>query len=456
MGLILPQEVEVCIAINFKHYIEKGYKIPTKTSHDGTVQYSRNTPVYVNVLDLPRRSNVQVKCTCDYCGKEFMRQYGAINKILHSSNPKISCEAKLCCNYKKSETLTGRMKQSFSEWCIMHERNDLLDRWDYQRNKCTPNDISAADCTGYWFYCQRGLHESEEYAPCVLTSPNKNKLTGECRKCGSFAQLLIDCYGDHAIQKYWDYSKNTVDPWTLRASSRRKVWIKCVHTDYHGSFDTYTYNIKNGYGCPYCKHRRVHPKDSFAQSLINTYGDDALDKIWDEDKNTVDPWSIPPSGLARVWIKCLEHRDHPSYCLSTNDFSNKFLGCPMCTSSAGERRIAIYLQKRHIEYLREYRDPRCRDRFALPFDFYIPSMNTMIEFQGIQHYQPVDFSGHGKYDFEQAFKKQKEHDAIKQKFCDDHGYNLIAIPYTEMDHLTGYLDNYLSSISNEQQLRKLN
>lgn len=450
MGLILPQEVEVCVAVNSKYYINKGYQIPTHKMSDGTDKYDMDASITVDVLDLPRGSNVHVRCVCDYCGAEFSRQYCAIYKVLHSKNPKIACGKKSCCKSKKSETLTGRMKQDFESWCITNDRSDLLQRWDYTLNQCGPSDVSSASHREYWFRCGRGLHPSESFAPSTLThTNNKTRLAGECRKCGSLAQHLIDHYGDDALQKYWDYAKNTVDPWELRAASRNKVWIKCNSTDYHGSFDIEAFNIKKDYKCPYCRKRRIHPKDSFAQSLIDMYGDDVLERVWDYDRNTVSPWEIPPSGITRVWLKCLENDTHPSYCVVTNDFNSKFQRCPLCSSSLGERKISAYLQKRNIEYIREYRDERCKDIFALPFDFYIASLKTMIEYQGIQHYQPVDFSGHGSYDVEQTFIRQQRHDALKREFCDKYGYHLIAIPYTEIDHLIGYLNNQFSEITKE-------
>ena len=69
--------------------------------------------------------------------------------------------------------------------------------------------------------------------------------------------------------------------------------------------------------------------------------------------------------------------------------------------------------------------PDLKDVQTLSYDFYLPDQNILIEYQGLQHYEPVDhFGGDGK------FKLQQKHDKLKSDYARDHGYNLIAVPYT--------------------------
>lgn len=58
-------------------------------------------------------------------------------------------------------------------------------------------------------------------------------------------------------------------------------------------------------------------------------------------------------------------------------------------------------------------------------DLYIPSRNTAIEYQGIQHYNPVSFFGG-----EEALEQRQELDLRKKKLCDENGVRLIAWPYS--------------------------
>ena len=57
-------------------------------------------------------------------------------------------------------------------------------------------------------------------------------------------------------------------------------------------------------------------------------------------------------------------------------------------------------------------------------DLYIPSLMTGIEYQGIQHYSPVDFFGG-----EDALAYRKELDAVKRELCEENGVRLIEWPY---------------------------
>ena len=59
-------------------------------------------------------------------------------------------------------------------------------------------------------------------------------------------------------------------------------------------------------------------------------------------------------------------------------------------------------------------------------DIYIPSLNVGIEYQGIQHYESIDFFGG-----EEAFEYRKKLDARKKKLCEENGVYLIAWPYTD-------------------------
>jgi len=61
-----------------------------------------------------------------------------------------------------------------------------------------------------------------------------------------------------------------------------------------------------------------------------------------------------------------------------------------------------------IEFLFDWSDHDCIVKRPLKFDFYIPDLGILIEYDGIQHYEPSDFFGGIK-----AFKKLQEYDSKK-------------------------------------------
>ena len=69
----------------------------------------------------------------------------------------------------------------------------------------------------------------------------------------------------------------------------------------------------------------------------------------------------------------------------------------------------------------------------LRWDFIITNCDEplFIEYDGQQHYEPQRFGGISKEKAEIKFEKQKEHDKIKDDYCNENGYLLLRIPYTE-------------------------
>ena len=112
-------------------------------------------------------------------------------------------------------------------------------------------------------------------------------------------------------------------------------------------------------------------------------------------------------------------------------FTTLFLwyGCPKCCSSKGERSIREYLQENSIQYVEQYKIPDCRNKNPLPFDFAIFENNILqclIEFQGEQHFRPVNVFGG-----ESGFIYRKKNDVIKKEYCDANAIPLLEIHFEE-------------------------
>ena len=166
---------------------------------------------------------------------------------------------------------------------------------------------------------------------------NDKKRCSKC--CGSYENSFayhIEVELGELLDKYWDFEKNTVNPYHISKYSLKstKVWVKCIKKDYHDSFETSLTNftralVNNKHGCSYCHGKKVHPKDSFAQYHIDNTDKDFLAKYW-SDKNTVDPWSISPcSNKNKVYIKCQEKDYHEDYLIRCCDFT-KGVRCNYC------------------------------------------------------------------------------------------------------------------------------
>ena len=73
----------------------------------------------------------------------------------------------------------------------------------------------------------------------------------------------------------------------------------------------------------------------------------------------------------------------------------------------------------------------------LKFDFYVPSKNLLIEYDGEHHY------GYNKFKGYTLSKEQliilKNHDTIKDKYAIDNGIKLLRIPYTKIKSIDNIL-----------------
>lgn len=105
--------------------------------------------------------------------------------------------------------------------------------------------------------------------------------------------------------------------------------------------------------------------------------------------------------------------------------------CGCASESAGEVKIRQLLEKLDIDFQAQYRIKNENNELMI-FDFVIFDKNgkivKCIEFNGEQHYHPIDFFGG-----EEAFIKQQERDNRKTEYCNTHAIILQWIPYYDID-----------------------
>lgn len=120
-------------------------------------------------------------------------------------------------------------------------------------------------------------------------------------------------------------------------------------------------------------------------------------------------------------------------------------GCPECNRSLGELEVKRVLDKHNISYDTEFTFPDCKNKILLRFDFYLKDINTCVEYQGRQHYEPVSFgSTASEQEIIHRFNVQCKNDEIKKQYCQDNNIKLITIPYTDFDNIEQILNKYIS------------
>lgn len=124
--------------------------------------------------------------------------------------------------------------------------------------------------------------------------------------------------------------------------------------------------------------------------------------------------------------------------ISPSNFINGYTKCSSCYSFRGEKAVSDVLDSLSIEYSREHTfEYLGRKRY----DFFIPSLNIAIEYDGEQHFKAVDHWGG-----EEALKRTQESDALKNDFCDFMGIDLLRIPYWEFDNIDEIVTNFIDTV----------
>lgn len=119
------------------------------------------------------------------------------------------------------------------------------------------------------------------------------------------------------------------------------------------------------------------------------------------------------------------------------------LSCGCRHSSKWEMFISEYLKSLNIDFKFQKRFTDCKNDKGsdmLPFDFYIPSKNIIIEYDGLHHFESIKGWG-GK----EKFKITQRNDEIKNTYCKDNNITLIRIPYTyAKEEIIQTINNILS------------
>ena len=190
----------------------------------------------------------------------------------------------------------------------------------------------------------------------------------------------------------------------------KKVVIICSE---HGEFKQTPNDHLNGYGCPICgsitsSNKRRIGNNAFIERAKLIHGDKY-------DYSKVNYFDMHK----KVCIICPKHGEF--WQTPTNHLNGA--GCPRCKMTKLEKSIMSSLNKAEIKYIYQYRNKEMFGKQII--DFYLPDHRIAIECQGIQHFQPTDFSGKGKEWAKMAFESLKISDKIKKKKCEENGINLI-------------------------------
>lgn len=113
--------------------------------------------------------------------------------------------------------------------------------------------------------------------------------------------------------------------------------------------------------------------------------------------------------------------------------SNHTTSCGYKIKSSRERLITNYLEKNNVYFIPQYKFEDCKDKYVLKFDFALlnkedNTVNYLIEYDGEQHYKPVELFGG-----ESSYKETVKRDNIKNEYCKKYNIPLLRLKYDLTD-----------------------
>jgi len=197
--------------VNKKYYITKGY-----------ICTDWNEKFEVKVEDLSKGSNsyVIVSCDCIDCTTPIVKpvKWMDYNKNVKDDG-KYYCQKCAMKLYGGERARLGHLKgrKTFYEWCVTNNQQDLLLKWDYDKNEYNPEDINCnskgTDGKGYWFKClDHPEHKSEQRNISSLVCGKQASINcNQCNKVGvTHPELLKYFVNKEDAYKYSAYSSKKV------------------------------------------------------------------------------------------------------------------------------------------------------------------------------------------------------------------------------------------------------
>ena len=253
-----------------------------------------------------------------------------------------------------------------------------------------------------------------------ITTPNRFIMgaKGGCPKCSTPAlkePLSQETFIIRCKQYFpnYDYSK------VIYTNQYNKVTVTCDKHNY--TWTPIAKDLMRGHGCPLCGkeagiQKQILGLQEFIQraSLIhnNKYDYSKVQYV---------------NNRTKVEIICPEHGSF--YQIPDKHIGKAQQGCPKCKnqSSKGELTIQNFLINNNINFIQQYPIEYLDNKTKITkIDFYLPDYNYFIEYNGEQHYVPVEYFG-GTLKFE----KQQRRDSYVRNYCNKTNIKLIEISYKE-------------------------
>lgn len=312
----------------------------------------------------------------------------------------LKCDCLKCSKIKVGKLLQERAKQKFIQNAInIHGNLYNYDLVDYQGSYVHVKIKCKAE--GHIFEIQPNVHlavgQGCKYCNEKLLKKEKRTLNKNVQR--KTVKWTTELFIEEALKVHknnFDYSLVNVE------SVKKPIKIKCKKNHI---FDTLIYTHLDGSGCLTCSYNSLS-QDEFIKKSKEIFGENTLNYSKVEYVNSTE----------KVILICNE-KNHEFEVSPHKHYGS--LGCPLCNNSSES-----LLYDKIIDYYnninREYLFKNIAEIKTYPFDFLLDEYKIIIELDGKQHFEYVEF-------FKSDVVERQRIDFLKMMFAMKNGYSIIRI-----------------------------
>lgn len=345
-------------------------------------------------------SHKEISFNCEKCGHTFQAKACYVSR----GNWCKYCANQALCDDEECQTC---FEKSFAS--TKYAKN-----WS-NKNLLSARQVSKSSRKKMIYVCDVCNHEE------IRTVGNVSN--GDiCRFCKGRSICMDNncdmCFGrsfaSHERSKYWS-KENTLSPRECFKGSNEKYIFdceKCGH-EFRTALNEISYRDR---WCPYCSGRKIcgnNCKPCFNKSMASHWSI----KYWSRD-NISNPRLINRGSLHKCIFICEEGH---KIIKTAKDVGYSNSWCPHCKNKT-EKKLLESLRNLFSDVIPQQKFDWCRSTNAnmmLSFDFYIPSLNMIVELDGIQHFEQV--ANWASPEFNQS------RDIYKMDKCLEHGISVVRL-----------------------------
>lgn len=332
--------------------------------------------------------------------------------------------------------------------------NNMSKFWNYKlNNNISPYNIRNGTNIKYWFNCNNCYHvfnkqineiSKGSWCPYCCKSSKKLCNNNNCDFCynRSFSSHEKLLYFNYELNNPIDNLENIIYPRNIFKKSKKKYYFTCIECNHNFLSSPEIIVSLNGW-CPYCSHQKLCDYINCNMCYNNSFASHEKSIYWNYELNN--------NIIPRQEFKNSTHKYNFDCYLCGNDFEislehiNIGNWCSKCKNKT-EKKLIDFFKTNKINFIHQYKVNWCINKNHLPFDFYLPDYNLIIECDGRQHFINLKI-------WKSNLKLNQIKDTYKMKCANEKNIYVIRIfqedIYRNMNKWNSKLLNILKNNINE-------